>query len=147
MSGLPVHHQFLELAQAHINRVTDAIQPSHPLSFPSPPALNISHHQGSCLEAIPPGPASIRNCTPLSCVPSKECFVTPDSRTTPCAQTQDFFYTLPALSWWESCEVVTWLLGTQRPWQCWLHSSTGGYCHRRYGSVRAFSNSSDPVRI
>ena len=46
MSGLPVHHQFLELAQAHINRVTDAIQPSHPLSFPSPPALNISHHQG-----------------------------------------------------------------------------------------------------
>ena len=43
--GLPVHHQLLELTQTHIHRVIDAIQPSHPLSSPSPPAPNPSHHQ------------------------------------------------------------------------------------------------------
>ena len=36
--GFPVHHQLLELAQTHVHRVSDAIQPSHPLSSPSPPA-------------------------------------------------------------------------------------------------------------
>ena len=44
-SGLPVHHQLLEFAQTHIHRVSDAIQPSHPLSSPSPPAPNPSQHQ------------------------------------------------------------------------------------------------------
>ena len=44
--GFPVHHQFLELTQTHIHRVSDAIQPSHPLSFPSSPAFNLSQHQG-----------------------------------------------------------------------------------------------------
>ena len=45
-SGLPVHHQLPELTQTHAHRVGDAIQPSHPLSSPSPPALNLSQHQG-----------------------------------------------------------------------------------------------------
>ena len=40
--GLPVHHQLLEFTQSHIHRVSDAIQPSHPLSSPSPPAPNPS---------------------------------------------------------------------------------------------------------
>ena len=44
--GLPVHHQLLELAQTHVHRVSDAIQPSHPLSSPSPPAVYLSQHQG-----------------------------------------------------------------------------------------------------
>jgi len=44
--GLPVHHQLLEFTQTHVHRVSDAIQPSHPLSFPSPPAPNPSQHQG-----------------------------------------------------------------------------------------------------
>ena len=44
--GLPVHHQLLELTQTQVNRVSDAIQPSHPLSSPSPPAPNPSQHQG-----------------------------------------------------------------------------------------------------
>ena len=44
--GLPVHHQLPELAQTHVHRVGDAIQPSHPLSSPSPPAFNLSQHQG-----------------------------------------------------------------------------------------------------
>ena len=43
--GLPVHHQFLEFTQTHVHRVGDAIQPSHPLSSPSPPAPNPSQHQ------------------------------------------------------------------------------------------------------
>ena len=42
---LPVHHQLPEFTQTHIHRVSDAIQPSHPLSSPSPPALNPSQHQ------------------------------------------------------------------------------------------------------
>ena len=44
--GLPVHHQLLEFTQTHAHWVGDAIQPSHPLSFPSPPAFNLSQHQG-----------------------------------------------------------------------------------------------------
>ena len=40
--GFPIHHQLLELAQTHVHRVGDAIQPSHPLLSPSPPALNLS---------------------------------------------------------------------------------------------------------
>ena len=43
--GLPVHHQLLEFTQTHVHRVSDAIQPSHPLSSPSPPASNPSQHQ------------------------------------------------------------------------------------------------------
>ena len=45
MPGLPVHHQLPEFTQTHVHRVSDAIQPSHPLSSPSPPAFNISQHQ------------------------------------------------------------------------------------------------------
>ena len=45
MSGFPVHHQLLELTQIHAHQVGDAIQPSHPLSSPSPPAFNLSQHQ------------------------------------------------------------------------------------------------------
>ena len=44
--GLPVHHQLSEFTQTHVHRVCDAIQPSHPLSSLSPPALNLSPHQG-----------------------------------------------------------------------------------------------------
>ena len=44
--GFPVHHQLPELAQIHVHRVTDAIQPSHPLLSPFPPAFNLSQHQG-----------------------------------------------------------------------------------------------------
>ena len=44
--GFHVHHQLPELAQTHIHRVGDTIQPSHPLSSPSPPAFNLSQHQG-----------------------------------------------------------------------------------------------------
>ena len=44
--GLPVHHQLPELAESHAHQVSDAIQPSHPLSFPSLPAFSHSQHQG-----------------------------------------------------------------------------------------------------
>ena len=44
--GLPIHHQLPEFTQTHVHRVGDAIQPSHPLSSPSPPAPNPSQHQG-----------------------------------------------------------------------------------------------------
>ena len=46
MPGLPVHHQLLQFTQTHVHQVGDAIQPSHPLSSPSPPASNPSQHQG-----------------------------------------------------------------------------------------------------
>ena len=44
--GYPVHHQLPELARTHVHRDVDANQPSHPLSSPSPPAFNLSQHQG-----------------------------------------------------------------------------------------------------
>ena len=44
--GLPVHHQLPELTQIHVQWVSDAIQPSHPLSSPSLPAFNLCQHQG-----------------------------------------------------------------------------------------------------
>ena len=44
--GFLVHHQLPELAETHVHQVGDAIQPSHPLSPPSPPGFNLSQHQG-----------------------------------------------------------------------------------------------------
>ena len=46
MLGLPVHHQFMESIQTYVLWVGDALQPSHPLLSPSPPALNLSQNQG-----------------------------------------------------------------------------------------------------
>ena len=46
MPSFPVHHKLLEPAQTHGHRASDAIPPSHPLSSPSPPAFNLSQHQG-----------------------------------------------------------------------------------------------------
>ena len=45
LPGLPVHHQLPEFSETHVHRVSDAIQPSHPLWFPSPPAPSNSQHQ------------------------------------------------------------------------------------------------------
>ena len=46
MPGLPVHHQLPEFTQTHVHWVSDSIQPSHPPLSPSPPACNLSQHQG-----------------------------------------------------------------------------------------------------
>ena len=46
MPGLPFHHQLPEFTQTHVHWVSDAIQPSYPLSSPSPPTFSLSHHQG-----------------------------------------------------------------------------------------------------
>ena len=46
MSGLPVRHHLLELAQTHVQRAGDTIQPSRLLSSPSPPAFSLARHQG-----------------------------------------------------------------------------------------------------
>ena len=52
----PVYHQLPGFTQTHVHRVSDAIQPSHPLSSPSPPAFNLSQHQGlfKCLSSLHP---------------------------------------------------------------------------------------------
>ena len=44
--GFPVHHQLPDPTKTHVHCIGDAIQPSHPLSSPSPPAFNLSQHQG-----------------------------------------------------------------------------------------------------
>ena len=46
MPSFPLHHKLPKLAQTHIHQVSDAIQPPHPLSSPSPPTFNLSQHQG-----------------------------------------------------------------------------------------------------
>ena len=50
--GIAVHHHLPKSAQTHAHWVSDAIQPSHPLSSPSPPAFNLSQHQGLCNESV-----------------------------------------------------------------------------------------------
>ena len=57
--GLPVHHQLLESTQTHVHLVDDAIQPSHPLSSPSAPALNLSQHQVGMSQLFASGGQSI----------------------------------------------------------------------------------------
>ena len=52
MPDFRVHHQLLELTQIHVHHVSDAIQPSHPLSSPSAPAFNLSQHQGLSSESV-----------------------------------------------------------------------------------------------
>ena len=52
MPGLPVHHQLLEFTQTHVHWVNDAIQPSHPLPSPFPPAFSLSQYQGLSNESV-----------------------------------------------------------------------------------------------
>ena len=52
MPGFPVHHQLPEFTQTHVHRVSDAIQPSHPLLSPSPPAFNLFQHQVFSSESV-----------------------------------------------------------------------------------------------
>ena len=73
MPGLPVHHQLLEFTQTLVHWVGDAIQPSHPLSSPSPPTFSLSHHQGffKCGQSVGVSasasvlPMNTQNCSPL----------------------------------------------------------------------------------
>ena len=50
--GFPVHYQHPELTQTHVHQVGDAVQPSHLLSSPCPPAFNLSQHQGLFSESV-----------------------------------------------------------------------------------------------
>ena len=52
MPGLSIHHQLPEFTQTHVHWVSDAIQPSHPLSSPSPPTFNLPQHQGLFNESV-----------------------------------------------------------------------------------------------
>ena len=70
--GLPVHQQLLEFTQTHVHRVHDAIQPSHPLSSSSPPALNPSQHQGLSNESTLPMRWPKYWSFSFSIIPSKE---------------------------------------------------------------------------
>ena len=67
----PAHHQLPELAQTHVHRVNDAIQLSHPLSSPSPPALNLFQHQGSfpMSQFFPSGGQSVEASASASILP------------------------------------------------------------------------------
>ena len=68
--GFPVHHQLPELAQTHVHQVGDAIQPSHPLSSPPPPAFNPSQHQGLQMsQSFTSGSQSIGVSTSTSVLP------------------------------------------------------------------------------
>ena len=69
MPCFPMHHQFLELTQAHVHWVGDAIPPSHPLSSPSPPAFNLSQHHGLFQGVSSSGSQSIRVSTSTSVLP------------------------------------------------------------------------------
>ena len=68
--GLPVHHQLLEFTQTHVHWVGDATQPSHPLSSPSPPALNLFQHQSFPMsQDFTSGGQNIGDSTSISVLP------------------------------------------------------------------------------
>ena len=76
--GLPVHHHLLEFTQTHVHRVGDAIQPSHPLSSPFPPAPNPSQHQDYLVQlsiidyailVIIQSLSRVTLCNPMACSP------------------------------------------------------------------------------
>ena len=72
MPGLPVHHHLPDFTRTHVHRVSDAIQPSHPGSSPSPPALNFSQHQSLCQWVNSLHEVSKYWSFSLSIIPSKE---------------------------------------------------------------------------
>ena len=68
MPGFPVHHQLPELTQTHVHWVSDPIQPSHPLSSPSPRAFSLSQHQGlHQMAKVSVLPMNIQDWFPLGC--------------------------------------------------------------------------------
>ena len=67
--GLPVLHQLPELAQTHVHPVGDAIQPSHPLSPPSPPSFSLSQHQDTCIPSFSGFPSHLGHHRALCTVP------------------------------------------------------------------------------
>ena len=69
MPGFPVLHHFPELAQTHVHWISDAIQPPHLLSSPSPPAFNLSQHQGLANELFASGSQSNRTSASASVLP------------------------------------------------------------------------------
>ena len=120
---LPIHHQLLELTQTHVHQVGDAIQPSHPLSSPSP-TFNLSQHQGlfkwvrslhqvakvrvSVLASVLP--VNIQDWFPLRLtgwisLQSGELSVFSNAT----VRRHQFFSSLPSL--WSSSHIHTWLLG------------------------------------
>ena len=129
--GLPVPHHLPVLAQTHVHRVGDAIQPSRPLSFPSPPALNLSHYQGLFLMSwlFTSGSQSFRTSTSASILPmyiqgwfllgltglisllSKELSRVFSSTT---VWKHQFFSAQPSL--WSNSHIHTWLLGKPQLW-------------------------------
>ena len=74
MAGFLVHHQSPELDQTHVHQVSDAIQPSHPLSSPSPPAFNLSQHQGLLTRLVTSGGQSIGASASASVLPIQDWF-------------------------------------------------------------------------
>ena len=133
MPGFPVRHQLWEFTQTHVHRVGDAIQPSHPLLSPSPPAFNLSQHQDLFQweeSALPiRGPkcwsfsfgislSSIQNWFPLGLTDlisllSKGLSKFSSSTT---AQKHQFFGAQPSL--WSNSHIHTWLL--EKP-ELWLY--------------------------
>ena len=69
MPGFPVYHQLLELSQTHVHQVSDPIQPSHPLSSPSPPAFNLSQHHFLMSQFLASGGKSIGASASVSVLP------------------------------------------------------------------------------
>ena len=102
--GLPVQHQLPEFTQSHVHWVGDAIQPSHPLSSPSPPALNLSQHQGLFKWVIPSHPRNENQ----NYIPDRMAIIK-KSKNKKCWKRCEEKGTL-LLCWWE-CKLI------QPPWR------------------------------
>ena len=111
--GLLVHHHLPEFTQTHIQRVSDAIQPSHPLLSPSPPAPNPSQHQSLFFITEPPGKPNLK---PSLMVYFKGCDFHRYSLVSPCegvTPVLEFSLLVVHFSGWcvllWTCDVMTWM--------------------------------------
>ena len=121
--GLPVHHQLLEFTQTNVHWVGDAIQPSHPLSPPSPPTSNLSQHQGLQMSQFFTSasasalPMNIQDWFPLGLTGWISLQTKELSRVFSNITVQKYQFFGAQLSLWSNSHIHTWLL--EKP-QLWL---------------------------
>ena len=141
MPGYPVYHQLLVFSQTHVHQVGDAIQPSHPLSSPFPPAFNLAHHWGlflwvssSCGWSIGVSasasvlPMNIHSWFPLGLTGLISLQSKGLSRVFPSTTVwkHQFFGTQPSL--WTNSRIRTWLLETSMiSYSTFIHEYTVEY--------------------
>ena len=111
--GLPVHHQLPEFTQTHVHRVGDAIQPSHPLSSPFPPARNPSQHQSFPMSQLFAWGGQSTGVSAVKCIPISEMLTVKESMLVSYCFS---LWRLQELTWWTESGWGQWWVRTRGLW-------------------------------